>query len=51
MIFIQYVVVLVVGDFLIIRAIKESDGFGIIVDDNEIMNMRDEIAKKRLLPL
>ena len=35
-----------VGDFLIIRAIKESDGFGIIVDDNEITNMRDEIAKK-----
>lgn len=35
-----------VGDFLIIRAIKESDGFGIIVDDNEIMNMRDKIAKK-----
>ena len=26
-----------VGDFLIIRAIKESDGFGIIVDDNEII--------------
>ena len=35
-----------VGDFLIIRAIKESDGFGIIVDDNEIIHIRDKLLKK-----
>ena len=40
-----------VGDFLIIRAIKESDGFGIIVDDPEIMTIRDEIAQKEGLLL
>ncbi|MBT5799321.1 MAG: threonine synthase [Alphaproteobacteria bacterium] len=40
-----------VGDFLIIRAIRESDGFGIIVDDPEIMTIRDEIAQKEGLLL
>lgn len=40
-----------VGDFLIIRAIRESDGFGIIVDDPEIMAIRDEIAQKEGLLL
>ena len=35
-----------VGDFLIIRAIKESGGFGVIVDDHEIIQIRDKIAKE-----
>ena len=35
-----------VGDFLIIRAIKESGGFGVIVDDHEIIHIRDKIAKE-----
>ncbi|WP_299922838.1 threonine synthase [uncultured Pelagimonas sp.] len=33
-----------VGDFLIIRAVRESDGFAIAVPDEEIMAMRDAIA-------
>ncbi len=33
-----------VGDFLIIRAVRESDGFCMAVPDDEIMAMRDRIA-------
>ena len=33
-----------VGDFLIIRAIRESGGFAISVSDNEIMEARDRVA-------
>ena len=33
-----------VGDFLIIRAVNESNGFSITVNDNEIVNARDEIS-------
>ena len=33
-----------VGDFLIIRAVNESNGFSITVSDNEIVNARDEIS-------
>lgn len=35
-----------VGDFLIIRAVRESNGFGIMVSDEEIMQTRDDIAKE-----
>ena len=34
-----------VGDFLIIRAINESDGFAISVSDNEIVEARDFVSK------
>ena len=33
-----------VGDFLIIRAVKESKGFAIAISDEEIMNTRDRVA-------
>ena len=33
-----------VGDFLIIRAIRESNGFAISVSDEEIMEARDKVA-------
>ncbi|MGH1411901.1 MAG: threonine synthase [Pelagimonas sp.] len=33
-----------VGDFLIIRAVRESGGFAIAVPDDDIMEMRDAIA-------
>jgi threonine synthase len=33
-----------VGDFLIIRAVRESGGFGMAISDSEIMAMRDAIA-------
>ncbi len=35
-----------VGDFLIIRAVRESDGFGMMVSDEEIAEVRDHIAKE-----
>jgi len=35
-----------VGDFLIIRAVNESGGFGAIVTDAEIEQARDQIAKE-----
>ncbi len=35
-----------VGDFLIIRAVNESGGFALAVDDEHIMGCRDEIARK-----
>ena len=34
-----------VGDFLIIRAVNESDGFAISVSDNEIVEARDFVSK------
>ena len=33
-----------VGDFLIIRAVKESKGFAITISDEEIMSTRDRVA-------
>ena len=35
-----------VGDFLIIRAVNESNGFSICVTDEEIISARDEVSKK-----
>src|SRR3954468_849055 len=34
-----------IGDFLMLRAIRESNGFGIAVDDDEILEARDEVAQ------
>ena len=33
-----------VGDFLIIRAVRESNGFALSVSDEEIMDARDRVA-------
>jgi threonine synthase len=33
-----------IGDFLMLRAIRESNGFAIAVDDDEIVAARDEVA-------
>jgi threonine synthase len=33
-----------VGDFLIIRAVRESGGYAVAVPDSEIMEARDRIA-------
>jgi threonine synthase len=33
-----------VGDFLMLRAIRESNGFAIAVDDDAILAARDEVA-------
>lgn len=35
-----------VGDFLILRAVRESKGFAIAVSDEHIMKARDEVAQK-----
>ena len=35
-----------VGDFLIIRAVNESNGFSVSVTDEEIISARDEVSKK-----
>ncbi len=35
-----------VGDFLILRAVRESGGFAIAVSDDAIMQARDEIGKR-----
>lgn len=35
-----------VGDFLIIRAVRESGGFAMALPDDEIMSIRNEIAKE-----
>ncbi len=35
-----------VGDFLILRAVRESGGFAIAVPDDEIMAARDELARE-----
>jgi threonine synthase len=34
-----------IGDFLMLRAIRDSNGFGIAVDDDEILAARDEVAE------
>lgn len=34
-----------VGDFLIIRAVRESEGFGIAVDDEDIIDAQKEMAR------
>jgi len=33
-----------IGDFLILRAVRESGGFAIAVEDDEILTARDEVA-------
>lgn len=40
-----------VGDFLIIRAVRESNGFCLALSDEEIMSARDHIAKEEGLLL
>lgn len=35
-----------VGDFLIIRAVRESDGFCMAVNDEDILRIRDQIAQQ-----
>jgi threonine synthase len=40
-----------VGDFLIIRAVRESNGFGIAVDDGDIMDAQAEMAREEGLLL
>ncbi len=35
-----------IGDFLILQAVNESDGFAVSVSDDDIMRMRDDIADK-----
>ncbi|MEM1088735.1 MAG: threonine synthase [Pseudomonadota bacterium] len=40
-----------VGDFLIIRAVNESGGFAMAVDDDHIMGCRDEVAAREGLLL
>ena len=40
-----------VGDFLIIRAVNESEGFGIAVDDDDIIDAQKEMAREEGLLL
>ncbi|MFQ6017770.1 MAG: threonine synthase [Kiloniellaceae bacterium] len=40
-----------IGDFLILRALRESGGFGIAVPDAEILAARDEVARREGLLL
>ena len=40
-----------VGDFLIIRAVRESEGFGIAVDDEDIIDAQQEMAREEGLLL
>jgi len=40
-----------VGDFLIIRAVRESHGFGIAVDDDDIIDAQKEMAREEGLLL
>ena len=40
-----------IGDFLILRAVRESGGFAIAVPDEETMAARDEVARKEGLLL
>ena len=35
-----------VGDFLILRAVRQSDGFAIAIDDETIFQARDEMAQQ-----
>jgi threonine synthase len=40
-----------VGDFLIIRAVRESDGFAVAVDDDAIIDAKEEMAREEGLLL
>lgn len=40
-----------VGDFLIIRAVRESGGFGIAIDDDDIIDAQKEMAREEGLLL
>lgn len=40
-----------VGDFLIIRAVRESNGFGMAVDDDDIIDAQKEMAREEGLLL
>lgn len=40
-----------VGDFLILRAVRESDGFAVAVEENDIFNARDAVAREEGLLL
>ncbi|WP_020593950.1 threonine synthase [Kiloniella laminariae] len=40
-----------VGDFLILRAVRESGGFAIAVDDNSIVKAQEEVARQEGLLL
>lgn len=40
-----------VGDFLIIRAVRESEGYAVAVDDDDIRNALDEMAREEGLLL
>ncbi|SMF58274.1 threonine synthase [Tistlia consotensis] len=40
-----------IGDFLILRAVRESGGFAIAVDDERILAARDEVARREGLLL
>jgi len=40
-----------VGDFLILRAVRESGGFAIAVEDEAIMAARDQVAREEGLLL
>ena len=40
-----------VGDFLILRAVRESNGFAIAVDDDAISSALDEVAREEGLLL
>jgi threonine synthase len=40
-----------VGDFLIIRAVRESDGFAIAVEDDDILDAQQEMAREEGLLL
>ncbi len=40
-----------IGDFLILRAVRDSGGFAIAVSDEDIMAARDEIAREEGLLL
>ena len=40
-----------VGDFLILRAVRESKGFAIAVDDDKILSALDEVAREEGLLL
>ena len=39
------------GDFLILRAVRASNGFAIAVDDDQILTARDEVAQEEGLLL
>ncbi|WP_207764827.1 threonine synthase [Hyphococcus luteus] len=40
-----------VGDFLILRAVRASDGFAVAVEENDIFNARDAVAREEGLLL